>query len=353
VLAPTLRDTYHLSLGETGFLIGGSLVGSTISLVPWGVVTDRFGERLALGVGLGACGIALILAGEAEEFWQLAVLLVAAGCLGASVQSASGRAVMQWFRPARRGFALGVRQTAIPIGGLAASLLIPHLDPLWGFRAMGLFCLVTALVGVIVVREGPVPVLSEGMDALARPFRNRRIWVVSVGSAFLLWPQMCLVGFTVLFLHEDRGVSPGAAAAAVAMVQVIGIPARIAAGWWSDVLGSRLEPLRRVALALVGAVALTAALLHAPLIVLVPVLVLAGGLAMSWNGVAFAAAAEIAGGARAGAAIGLQQTIINTGAAAVTPAFGAIVGASGWTLGFALVAIGPATAFALFRGVPG
>src|SRR4051794_36870456 len=94
VLAPTLRDTYGLSLAETGFLIGASLVGSTVSLIPWGVVTDRFGERLALGVGLGLCGGALLLAGEADEFWQLAFLLVAAGCLGASVQSASGRAVM-------------------------------------------------------------------------------------------------------------------------------------------------------------------------------------------------------------------------------------------------------------------
>ena len=35
-MAPALRSTYHLSLGQTGVLISGSLVGSVVSLIPWG-----------------------------------------------------------------------------------------------------------------------------------------------------------------------------------------------------------------------------------------------------------------------------------------------------------------------------
>ena len=54
---------------------------------------------------------------------------------------------------------------------------------------------------------------------------------------------------------------------------------------------------------------LTAVAVGAPLVVLVPLLVAAGALAMSWNSLAFAAAAEVVRHERrAGSAIGLQQT---------------------------------------------
>jgi sugar phosphate permease len=338
VLAPALRDRYELTLGETGLLIASSLLGSTVSLIPWGILADRVGERPVLAVGLGGCGAALLAAGSVERFWHLLALLSVAGCAGASVQSASGRAVMHWFVPSRRGLALGIRQTAIPIGGFAASLVVPHLGPGWGFRTLGIFCLVAAAAGATLLREGPIAGAELGVGAVA--LRDRRIWVLSGASALILWPQMCLVGFMVLFLHDRRGVATGYAAAALAAVQLLGIGARIGAGAWSDVLRSRLVPLCRIAVALTALTALTAALVRAPLSVLLPVLVLTGGLAMSWNGLAFTAVAELAG-TRAGAAIGLQQTVINSAAAAVPPLFGVLVGAGGWAVGFALVALGP------------
>src|SRR5439155_18514821 len=138
-------------------------------------------------------------------------------------------------------------------------------------------------------------------------------------------PQMCVVGFTVLFLHDRRGLSLSHAAAVLAVVQFLGIGARIAAGRWSDVLRSRIVPMRRIALATAVLVAITAALVTAPVPLLLPALVLAGVLSMSWNGLAFTAAAELAGHARSGAAIGLQQTILNTFSALYPTVFGVLV----------------------------
>src|SRR3712207_6892405 len=54
----------------------------------------------------------------------------------------------------------------------------------------------------------------------------------------------------------------------------------------------RSVPLRRIAIAIAVLVAVTTALLEAPTAVLVPALVVAGTLSMSWNGLSFAAAAE-------------------------------------------------------------
>ncbi|MDQ5821079.1 MAG: MFS transporter, partial [Actinomycetota bacterium] len=120
VLAPALRDEHQLSLGQVGVLIAASLAGSVVSLIPWGIAADRFGERVVLGVGLAGSGVALLGAAEASSFGSLALLLALAGLSGASVQSASGRAVMHWFDAGERGLALGIRQTAIPLGGFVA-----------------------------------------------------------------------------------------------------------------------------------------------------------------------------------------------------------------------------------------
>ncbi len=350
-MAPALRERFDLSLGQAGFLISASLAGSVFSMIPWGLASDRVGERIVLGIGLGACGGALLAASQADGFASLAALLVLAGAAGASVNSASGRAVMHWFGGHERGLALGIRQTAIPISGLVFSLVLPPVVAAggveWGFAVLGGACLVGAALSVAVLREGPGQE-DEALDG-GGPFRDRRIWTLAGGSALMVAPQMCVVGFTVLFLHDGRGMSPAHAAAVLAVVQLLGIGARIAAGRWSDVLRSRIVPMRRLGVAIAVLVALTAALLTAPAALLLPALVAAGVLSMSWNGLAFTAAAELAGHARSGAAIGLQQTVLNSFSATYPAAFGALVAVTSWRAGFALVALLPLAGSVVLR----
>ena len=88
VMAPALRRSYGLSLGQTGVLISASLVGSVVSLIPWGLATDRVGERIVLVSGLAGCGAFLLAAASAHGFWQLGLLLAFGGALGASVPAA-------------------------------------------------------------------------------------------------------------------------------------------------------------------------------------------------------------------------------------------------------------------------
>jgi sugar phosphate permease len=355
-MAPFLRDRYGLTLGETGALISASLAGSVLSLVPWGLVTDRIGERLVLVSGVGGCGAALLAASRVGSFLPLFLLLMLAGFAGASVQSASGRAVMAWFPARQRGVALAVRQTAIPISGFAASLALPplvrHGGTGLGFATLGTACLVAAAVGGLLLREGNAPEPASG-ERVVRPLRDPRLWRISTGSALVLAPQNCVLGFAVLFLHDHRGLSPGAAAAVLASVQALGVAGRIGAGRWSDVVGSRLRPLRAIALVVVGLLALTAALVDAPLILLLPSLIAAGVLAMSWNSLSFAAAVELVGYRRSGAAIGLQQSILNGSGTLYPPLFGVLVAATSWRWGFLAVALLPLAGWRVLRALPG
>jgi sugar phosphate permease len=218
---------------------------------------------------------------------------------------------------------------------------------------MGIACLAGAAVGAVVLREGPRPDVPADTPLGPAPIRDSRIWQLSLGSALLIAPQLCVAGFTVLYLHERRGMSAGAAAAVLAVMQALAVAGRISAGRWSDVRASRLRPLRAIALAASTCVALTTLLLDAPLPLLVPVLVAAGVLSMSWNSLSFAAAIELAGHGRSGSAIGLQQTLLNGPGAAYPGLFGALVAASSWHVGFAVVALFPLVGWRVLRALPG
>ncbi len=183
VMAPDLRDLYDLSLTEIGVVLAAEWIGLTVAMLPWGFAADRYGERATLAVGLVACSGFLAAAAFAPDYRSLVVLLALAGVAGGSVQSGSGRAVMRWFGAHERGLALGVRQTAVPIGGFIAALVLPLLDgPRQGFLFLAGFVLAGAVAGAVVLRSRPESELPEtteveatlGDTPLAAPLRHQR-----------------------------------------------------------------------------------------------------------------------------------------------------------------------------------
>jgi sugar phosphate permease len=343
VLAPTLRQEFDLTLTEVGIALASVWIGPIFTLLLWGLAADRFGERWSLAAGLAGMGLLVAGAAAVDDFVALVLLLALASAAGSSVNSASGRAVMQWFPTEERGFALGLRQASLPLGGALAAVTLPpivgatSLDG--GFRFLSVLCFGAAVAGALVIRDRR----SEPEDVEAAPWtlRDRRLWVLSGGSGLYLMAQIAMTGFMVLFLHDARGLSNGEAGTVLAAAQVLAIGLRIAAGRWSDRAGARVRPLRLVGLAIFAGVALAAALVDAPLGVLLPALVLATSLSMTWNGLSYTAAAELAGSARSGAAIGFQQTTLSVVGFLAAPLFAALVDASSWRAGFAVWAAAP------------
>jgi sugar phosphate permease len=354
VLAPFLRADYDLSLTEIGLALATVSIGSMVTLLPWGLLADRIGERAVLAGGLGAAAVAMVAAAYASSFASLVAALTVAGAAGASVNAASGRAVMSWFDAGQRGFALGIRQTAIPIGGAVAALVLPAVATAGGLRAALLAlaggCFGAAVAGGIGLREAP-PDREETLTRSEHPLRDRRIWRLAVASALLVGAQISVLAFAVLFLHDERSLSTAVAAALLAIMQLLGAGLRIGMGRWSDRVGRRVAPLLRLSFALAVALATSAALTEAPLALLLPALVLAGALGLSWNGLAFTATAELAGRARSGAALGFQQTALSIAAAATPPLFAALVEASSWGIAFGCAAVLPLAGAGVVRRV--
>ena len=346
-IAPAIQDRYELSLTQVGVVLAAISVGSLATMLLWGIVADRIGERAVIAIGQTGTAGALVWAGYASSYRELVGALAAVGALGAGVNAASGRAVMAWFGEEERGLALGIRQMATPLGGAVAAVVLPALDQHISLRAafdgLAAACFVAAVIGAIVLRAEP----AEDHSLLARPLRDPRVWRICTASTFYVATQISLLGFFVLFLHGHRGVSTGVAAGALAVTQVLGGIARIAAGRLSDRLRMRIVPLRWVALGLALTVGITSALVDAPVWIIVAALVVAGTFGLSWNGLSFTAAAEAAGRARSGAAIGLQQTFLSAGAIVAPIVFATVVHQASWRLAFVLAALSPLVGYAL------
>ncbi|WP_051443613.1 MFS transporter [Curvibacter gracilis] len=335
--AVLLRQAYQLDNAQLGLMLGLMGLGIALSELPWGLLTDRLGDRPVLLAGLGGTALALLaLAGWAAPgapLWALGAGLLGVGLLGGSVNGASGRAVMGWFPASERGLAMSIRQTAVPLGGGVGALLLPWLAWQGGFACLfgvlaGL-CGAAALLCAAWVHEPAHDAPAPGAGPLApapRALRDRRVWRLASGIGLLCAPQFAVISFGTVFLHDFGGLSLPACTGAMALVQVGAMGLRVWSGRWTDRHGNRPAYLRACVAAVIavflGLAALSALQQASPgggwglltrtpqalPLLLAACLVLAGLVVSAWHGVAYAELATLAGARQSGTALGLANT---------------------------------------------
>jgi sugar phosphate permease len=349
-LVPTLRDTLGLSLAEAGVYVAGPTAGLLLTLILWGAAADRWGERrvIASGLGIQALVVGLVASLPHPGTVPLVALLALGGAAAASVFAASGRMVMGWFPRDERGVAMGIRQTAQPLGVGIAGLALPSLAAHVGvFPSLALPAALCLLSAVLVAAFAPDPARPPRVAGEARPgspYGAPLLWRVHAASALLVVPQFAIAAFSTEYLVREHGWAIATAGVFVAVLQIAGAAGRIGAGWWSDRVGSRLRPMRQLA---VGAtlVLLSFALgdLVAPWLAIAS-LAVGAVVSVADNGLAFTAVAEIAGSSWSGRALGIQNTGQNVVSSLAPIVLGAIIGGSGYAVGFAAAALAPVLA---------
>jgi MFS family permease len=170
------------------------------------------------------------------------------------------------------------------------------------------------------------------------------LWRIHAASALLVVPQFTVATFALVYLVDARGWTALAAGRLLAVAQVGGAATRLAAGYWSDRVGSRMRPMRLLAAGTAAGVAALALAAAAGTAAAVPLLIACALVAVSTNGLAFTAVAEYAGPAWAGRALGIQNTGQNALAAATPPVLALAIGALGFGGSFAIVAAFPVAA---------
>ncbi|MCC9183667.1 sugar phosphate permease [Mycolicibacterium mageritense DSM 44476 = CIP 104973] len=352
-LIPTLHDERGLDLATAGLLSSMPSFGLVVTLIAWGYLVDRVGERIVLAVGSALTAAAALAAAYAQSLVAVGAFLLLGGMAAASSNSASGRLVVGWFPPNQRGLVMGIRQTATPLGVGLGALVIPRLAESHGVTAALLFpaivCAFAAVMCAVGVIDPPRPPRTEApQEHLANPYRGSSVlWRIHAVSVLLVVPQGMVWTFTLVWLMSDRGWSAASAGALVTVSQLLGAAGRIAAGRWSDVVGQRLRPIRTIAAAAavtMGLLALTD-WLSSP--ISVALVVIASVITVSDNGLAFTAIAEIAGPFWSGRALGTQNTAQHLATASSAPLFGGLIGVAGYPVAFAVCAVLPLLAVPL------
>ncbi len=351
-LVPAMRADAGLSLAQAGTVVAAPSIGLLFTLIVWGAAADRYGERLIMALGLASSGLLLVYAGLGDHpIGLLFGVFLVAGALTASVNAASGRAVMGWFAKSERGVAMGIRQTAQPLGVGVAALGLPPLAGHYGFRVAVLLpaglAIVVALLVTWLVVDPPRPAAAPKGERPPSPYRSGTLWRIHGASALLVVPQFAVSAFAPVYLVAVHHWSPLEAGWYLAVIQVLGAAGRLGSGWWSDRVGSRLRPMRQLAMAS-SAVMLLVALGDAtwPWLVLLA-LALGAIITVADNGLGFTASAELAGVAWSGRAMGTQNTAQNIAASLTPPMLGLVIGDSRYAPAFCVAAIFPALAIAV------
>jgi MFS family permease len=347
-LIPLLHTERGLTLAEAGTLAAAPTLGLVLTLIAWGALVDRIGERVVIAVGLALVALAALGAMLASGYVELGLFLLLGGAASGSTNAASGRLIVGWFPRERRGLAMGIRQMSQPLGVTVAALATPPLAEVSVPSAVALPLVLTAVLAVVstvVLADPPRPPRTDAA-ATVNPYRTSGyLWRVHAVSALLVVPQFTLSTFGLVWMTVGLGLDAALAGILVGASQFVGAIGRILVGQLSDRVGSRVRPLRWVALAGIagtGALALVAALATAvgvpTTIAACTLFVVATSVSVADNGLAFTSVAEVAGPFWSGRALGAQNTGQFAAASVVGPAVGALIGLAGYPIAFAVSA---------------
>lgn len=254
--------------------------------------------RLGIVLGAGALGLCLF------PSWPLILLgafLIGAG-YGPSAPAGSD-ILMRLVPAARRHFVFSFKQAGVPLGGLAAGLMLPVIGLTWGTSTA---LMVMAAIGVLAAlalgkgnvglddhadtqpppRPSVAGILLAPLHMAAMLLRNRDLRVLSLAGICLAAAQGILLAFYPVLLSDGAGWSLTAAGGAFAVLQGVGIGGRILMGWLTDRVGNGRLILAGMCLA--SGLTMLAIAMTGPDTPAVQVMLLAGvaGITViSWNGI--------------------------------------------------------------------
>ena len=107
VIGIPLKKTLDLNATEFGLLTSMPVLTGSLSRVPLGIWTDRYGGRIVLAALMAATVPAIFLMAYATQFWQFLVIGLFVGLAGGSF-SVGTPYVARWFPRHRQGMAMGV-----------------------------------------------------------------------------------------------------------------------------------------------------------------------------------------------------------------------------------------------------
>jgi predicted MFS family arabinose efflux permease len=325
---PFLRDQFGLSGTGVGLVVTALTLGYAVFLLPLGAMTDRFGERPTLTVGLVGLSVGAVLVTQAWSYPTLLVATFLLGSLYGTAMPGTNKAIFDNIPPGRQNLAVGLKQVGVTAGSGASALLVTGIADVlfWeaGFYAAAASGVVVAATFWAVYRgsgaaeDAEYPDLRSLLDN--RPYRS-----LTIAGAFLGAGLFTTTGYTIIYMDEAVGSTVAFGGLVLAALQVSGSTGRVVTGWLSDVLPG--DPRRRI-----GTILLVQTVLSAVLFVVVAAVdtklaaaasfVVLGFFVLGFTGIYYSCMATVVSAEEMGSATGGGQLSLVAGALVAPPAFG-------------------------------
>ena len=358
-LGPQIGDEAGFDTGGLGWMIAAFFAAGAMSSAALGRLAERIGAHCALQLGSAGSAMAqLLIAVTPARLPLLTAALFAAGLANTMAQPAANIVVSQRIPLERQGFAMAVKQSAIPAATIVAGVAVPVVGLTvgwrWAFVGGAAIAALASLAARTVTDLPARPPIRPDRTGARSPVA---LAILALGAWLAAGHATMIAGF-VVDSGEHAGLSPAVAGLMLAAGSVSGITSRLVLGSYVDRHAVRALSLVVALLAAGAGAALLLApqqpLLHA---VATPLIFATG---WAWPGL-FNLAVVRARADRPGAATGVTQTGTYLGAVTAPLAFGALVEATdsyaaGWVFAAAWALLAAAVmAFAdrwLRRGGP-
>lgn len=340
-LGPALQTTFGLDPAGVGLMLGGIGLGSAASVIGWGRLLDRIGDRTVGLVGLTGTATFLglgIVAVHSRWYALMVTALICAGFFVSAGTVAITKAMARTFAGTPRfGLAFGIRQAAVPLGGVTAAVVLPivavraNLDV-----AIGLLVVAMVAAAFVIMRVVPrEPVSLRSIDQPPAPWRH--IWRMLVAAGAYGFTQLGVVALVTLFLFNARSWTPVAAGVAYAAVMAAVVVVRVVVGHLADRYVALRVPMFRWVGWVVAALLILAAMFSAQPIS-VPLVLLAAVASMAWNPLMFTVSVAVVPPERVGVTQGALTAVIflTGGLAPIITA--ALVTAYSWSVAWVVLA---------------
>jgi MFS family permease len=215
-LLPFYAEALHATPKTIGWIIASFSIAQLVSAPLWGRVSDRYGRRPALLIGLTASAIAYVVFGLAHTVALLFLSRLVQGAGGGTTGVAQAY-VADSIPPAGRARALGWLSAATSLGVMIGPV-VGSLAAHWGRAAPGFVAATLCLANVVFAwrylpesrragEHAPArkPVWHAAWQIFRRPGTTvaQLVWIYAVGMLAFT----CLTSVLPLFLGAEYGVT--------------------------------------------------------------------------------------------------------------------------------------------------
>jgi len=244
---------WHLTSFQTGLIVSAINIGPIFSMLLFGYLMDKKGEKQIIGWGSILLGLSALLLIPVNHYTTLLLVLIVVGIWYGSAQTGGSTAIVKWFPNKHRGLAIGIRQTGIPIGGALASTLLTYLYQHHHLSsvhlAQGLMAVGGGLLFLLLYKEpkqhdtatAPLIPFKEKMRAIRH---NRALYPLFFVGIVMMSLQMIIIAHFMSYLHHEGGYTLTEAGRYLSLILLGGMLGRIVLAWMSDqYFAQKREPL--------------------------------------------------------------------------------------------------------------